>query len=385
MFAAYSFIKPPAMLLTEHLRDSYPGLTRIAALFYNEEDDGLFWYLSHKEDDYKYFSASDELNSLRKPLKQYYNWLDSYSIPISQDIRKKSDITIFDESEKLVLSMRFSNAYDMMHDIIFAEFNNNSSFLGLSKLNTDITADKKAIIGEFVYSGLLAIIKRQQQDYELWQKLSKQVRNMHQISSNYHKSLEKEKEAYKQSIERLIKEYVSNYSRELGRKIIISKDAMRSLREYSGELIMLKDIVKDSIIFAANLTDTSSELVIETSFINYTLSNPINQSLNVNLGNSNKSKISLNRETRATQYLYRLSEAVEKVISQGNKITGANVGAACTPPVTAPAISEFLAKYKVPIKNIILMDPSKWKMLTRHFKPISNIMDSPSASAVKSL
>jgi hypothetical protein len=386
MLVSYTFIKPPAMLLTEHLRDAYPGLSRIAALYYDEENDGLFWYISLKEDNYDCFPASEELNSIRKPIKQSYNWLDTYSIPINQDIKKKSDITIFDESAKLMLSMRFTNAYDMMHDIIYAEFNNSSSFWGLSKSKLEITAEKKAIIGEFVYSGLLSILKRHQKDYELWQKLSKQVKSMHHISNNYRKSLEKEKEAYKHSIERLIKEYVNNYSRELGRKIIISKDAMQSLREYSGELIVLKDIIKDAIVFSANLTDASAELIIETSYINYSISNIDNQATSISIKQTHeKSKPGINRETRATQYLYRLSEAVEKLISQGEKITGSNVGAACNPPVSAPAISDFLTKYRIPIKNIILSDPSRWKLLTRHFKPISNIMDSPAVSAINSL
>ncbi|HXK82317.1 MAG TPA: hypothetical protein PLO05_09185 [Bacteroidales bacterium] len=382
----YSFIKPLPKLLTEHLREAYPGLLRIITLFYDDEQNCLYWYLSVKGNDYEELLATEDLNTFRKPVKQAYNWIDPKSIPISQDVKKNSEITIFDESDKLVLSMRFTNPYDMQQDVIFAEFNYNGNFFGLKAGNTQITAEKKAIISELIYSGLLSMYNRCQKDYELWQKLSSHVNYMQKQSSDYSKVLEKEKEAYKQSIERLVREYANSFSKELGRKIIISNDAMQSLRSYSGELIILKDILKDAIIFAANLNDLNSELTIESPYINYSLSRstPKLAETSTYQKRLNQEKDSPNREMRARQYLYRLSEAVEEIISRGDKVTGSNVGAACTPPISAPAISDFLTKYRVAIKHIIQAEPSKWQLLIKYFRPISNIMDSPTSSAIKS-
>jgi hypothetical protein len=378
MLQTYSFIDEPALMLAKHLRQAYPGLLSVISLYYCSETETVNWFVSEKGKKNEIFEAQTELKELRLPTKSTYNWLDKDSIPLNAKEKQKAELNIFNEMDKLVLSMRFNNRYDAMEDIVYAEFKHDIGILGLQKSGKSISTDQKTLIAELIYSNLQAIHKRKENDYQLWERLSKHIMQIQQSSIHFQKSFEKEQEAYRQSVERLVKEYIISFSKQYNRKIILTKEALVALRKFNGDLFLLKDIIGDALVFAQNVQQSSNEWIINETYFNLNnTAKPIADNKETLTGKRTINEQSPDRETRATQYLYRLSKAIEQLLSSNQKITGVNVGNACNPPVSAPAISEFVGKYRKTIQHIISRDPNKWKLLVDNFRPINNIIKNP--------
>ena len=383
MHSTYSFTNQSAVAIVKHLREVYPGIPKIAALYYNTKIGGLHWHLSIKEQIAQDFEAKESLEHLRKPTKQTHHWLDKEAIPLDDLVTPKNNMNIFDEKHKLVLSMRFFNEGDKKQDIVYVEFRKDTGIFGLNKSSEEINTEHKTIIGGILHSNLSEMINRMQSDKLLWEKLNIQTQNIVNLGKKHQKSQQKQHEAYCNSIERLVKEYLLGYSEKMNKRIICSKEAMQSLRNYNGDLYSLKYIIGDALLFAQNLNHNSNELLIEEGYLNLEKLSPTTSEIKTKEKEAESKMQYGSREARATQYLYKLSKSVETLISHGEKITGTTVGALCTPSISAPAISDFINKYRNSITKIIQSEPEKWKLLSQHFRPISNLIDNSHLQSAK--
>ncbi|MBU0489382.1 MAG: hypothetical protein KKD31_15670, partial [Bacteroidetes bacterium] len=80
------------------------------------------------------------------------------------------------------------------------------------------------------------------------------------------------------------------------------------------------------------------------------------------------------RLTKTIRLLDRLEEASLKVLENQQNLTGKNVGAFCSTPISAPAISDALRNHRMKIEELFSIYPDQWYLLRKHFKPIRNIL-----------
>jgi hypothetical protein len=80
------------------------------------------------------------------------------------------------------------------------------------------------------------------------------------------------------------------------------------------------------------------------------------------------------RHLKIYQWLDKIEDAVNSVIMSHENPTGALVGKAMQPSVSAPAISDMLNKQKQKIIILLNEFPTRWPQTRNHFKPVQNLL-----------
>jgi hypothetical protein len=78
------------------------------------------------------------------------------------------------------------------------------------------------------------------------------------------------------------------------------------------------------------------------------------------------------RQSRAMQFLDKLEMAAIGLKNKNIAIISSKVGQALDPPISAPAITDSLGKYRALIRQLLEKYPDKWETIRRDFKPLLN-------------
>jgi len=370
----YSFNRNHAVIALQHLKMIAPGAVCGYCIYLSQEDNLLHYTRFFRGNEPEDNVISDEdniISNLRKPRKTPIQWFTPDNVPIKNNISGITQLEIFSESEHTVMCLRIDSMADSNQDLVFIELKQDLSAFGINPADGKLEVQTKKILGLLLHNSVMAVIRAAESDARLHRDLS---RNTLMLIDTVKKSKEAvcmEQSMHKQSIERLAKEYLDGISQQYNRKILLSDDAAEKLWKQREAIHKINHILANAVQFAVNITatDPSTPLIIgeELLFLNES-SDRNNQPPHVTSVTRTISK-----ELKAEQFLYKLLRSVEKLLAKGHNITGKMVGANCEPSVSAPAITEFIKKYRKQILNLIKEDPSKWALLINEFRPIQNV------------
>lgn len=178
------------------------------------------------------------------------------------------------------------------------------------------------------------------------------------------------KENYGLSLIKLCRQYLSAETSKSGRQYSLSTGAMEVIKNYSGDIKALEDMLLNTLDYVNNLY-YGREGDIEILEWHLQFEGVGQTALNSATGEHEEYE---DKYTRTVSLLDKLEEAALKVKSYNLKMTGTNVGQHCPDPISAPAISDALFNHKSKITNLVTMYPGRWETIRKEFRPLKNIV-----------
>lgn len=369
---SYSFVKQTALIALQHIRDILHCQRTCYVLYYDATTEFLHMsrYEANSDELHTYRVSDDEFqHDIRAPKRLQVQWFSPENIPVKAQHAATRRMEIFDEEQNTVLCLRLKNEIDARHDLLFVEFGNHISLPGIQAFNAKNISQYKDLLGQLLLMSISAVLQNSRNDMAVFELMQRQTMKIVESARSYKAEANAEQEMHKRSIAILAREQINKLSLQLSRPLLLSDEAIELLWTKREAIASMQDAISDAVKFGCSMFPNNTEpLVVYSEYFRFD-SQPETQVLKNNLRKNSADKLQ-----RAEQFLYRISKAVELLLSKSENITGKTVGSACEPPVTAPAISEFIQKYTPEIVQIINENPGRWQLITKMFRPIQNVL-----------
>jgi hypothetical protein len=381
MKRVFTFSEKPVLFLLNLLPSILPGIERIVAVYYSPDITAITSALIRKENEeylQESFHVSDSdsfFNHLRHE-NAPYTWLRNEDIPFEIKHEEKVQLEIFNELNNNILLLRIPNIYDANNDLFFIYFKKDLSNFGTINPGKILSTENKTIIGHILRNSIQTFIKISQDDKELYATLNENTRALIKERDILRDELEITREKYKEGLIRLSNSYLEDLTKDNEVIYRLSDDAIRKIKEYSGDIGSLKPLIVQAAHFAEtmNLNDNTSDILIADFHIIMDEKKEIKQ----------KKSISVPVQDVPAKYnktfllLERLENAALHVKSKNLLLTGVNIGNELPNPVTPPAISDALKKHKKKILYLFHVYPERWQTIRSEFRPVQNILNARS-------
>jgi len=302
--------------------------------------------------------------------KQSAAWLSENELPFSlkQNINIQSQV--FDELKNTVLLLRIPNKEDGKMDLIYLFFNADASNFGLRKSDDVLNTEHKALVAQLIYKSFKQILAQRN---ELMQQQNQLKEHYALIQQKYELAIQNKRKQKQDSNKQVLQycEYlIGKRAKQMGVHIEMSRDLLELLSDYSGPIQNLKSVL-DASISRANETNTnifSPVLTLEEWHFDN-----LNQDIYEAVTESDSLEIE-GRYLSTFKILERYEESARKLVSNREKLTGANVGKALPTPISAAAVTDSIKKHQDKIKSLCKRYPNRWKIIRKEFRPLLNVL-----------
>ncbi len=309
------------------------------------------------------------MNKLRKS-SQAFEWVDEAELPFERqrntfELQKE----VFDEYKHHILLYRIKSDFDNKYDLLYIYFRADASNFGIKGSNSKLSTDQKSIIATLLESTFIVLHNQRKENNKYIKLLLKDadlLREQLHIIDNDNKIDE-----YKTQIQNYIISIMKLKADKLNVILQLSNDANEYIKDYKGDIIDIEANIENSLLMAYRSQNTFSSgiLNIDKFHLQAYLDNKKN-----GLNQLNSISYADNRKEKAAQFLNNLENAARKTQALGNNITSSNVGQAMDSPITAPAISDYIKKYKKPLQQLCNDNPNQWQLIQKSFTPIRNMI-----------
>lgn len=313
-----------------------------------------------------------QIDKMRKNIS-YFDWFRKDDIPFEARQKKKpSQMDVFHELENVILALGFPNEIDQKNDILLVYFNQDMSNFGVSDSSKLLTPDHKKIVGVLLYNSYKTFIEHTKSDTLALQSYNENTKSLIKKLSHTKDELEKSKFNYGQSLSDLCRLYIKELSESHPNlNFILTDDALNKIKTYQGDITELKGIIQKAAEYVSNLyfDNPVSDIYITEDYLNFDIHVPhkISKPQEVQL---------YDRYSKTIHLLDKLESAAREVLARNLDLTSANVGNACSTPITAPAISDAVKKHRNKIIHLLNKYPDRWKLIRKEFRPVRNILSS---------
>jgi hypothetical protein len=364
-----------ALFLMEQARQLVPGLRKVLSFYYDSFDKKVVaGLLESGFDSVEELNIDDEfdygkiINS--REGKQRVAWLQESDLPFGLESNKDIQRQVFDEFENIVLQLRIPNKDDKKMDLLYLFLNPDASNFGLRKLSDILKTENKSIIGQLIYNSFKQILlqrsdlmqqnKQLKEHYALMQKkLEKQKRE----SRTLQQDTQKQKLNY-------CKYLIEKHATKLGVHIEMGRELMEELSNYKGSFQSIEQLIKDA---AQRANDINTDLLTPVLTLEEWHFDNLDQDIYEAVSRPDE----LNPESRylnTFRILDRYEESARKLVSNREKLTGANVGKALSTPISAAAVTDSIKKHQDKINTLIKQYPKRWKIIRSEFRPLMNVL-----------
>jgi hypothetical protein len=375
----FSFIENPVVHVLKHAHDLLPGIEKVIAIYYCSESNEIRAKYrldtlgnDNKIEDLSFEDASGIIDKWRKT-NSYYSWYKKEDTPFEIQKKKKHvQMNVFNELDNTILSLGFLNEHDQKYDLLLFYFNPTLSNFGVSDSDKVLNQENKKIIGFLLYNSLRTIIETSKSDLSVLNTNNENTKSLVKRYAQSKEDLEKSKNNYGLSLTDLCCSYLKEFSDSSSRfNYILTEDALNKIKSYQGDISALKNVIQKSISFVNNLYfDTNeTDIYISEEYLNFE---------SIGAGNATKpQEVQLyDRYSKTILLLDKLENAARDVVARNMDITSANVGNACSTPITAPAISDAVKKHRNKIIYLLNKYPDRWKLIRTEFRPVRNVLSS---------
>lgn len=346
-----------------------PGITKVISIFYSEKIKGFKAFEVERpfmtSDFYDltiYDNLLPEIENLRNDNEFAHSWLSPKDIPFAKKTHKIKPLDVFDEMEKHVLLVRLKNEFDGKSDLIFYYFNKDLSNF-MPSTSEPMDQKHKLIIGKLMYNTVNFMAEKCRNDRKALKYYNKDMQDVFSALKNY--------EALIDNHDRALLNYANDILSELSSQgthtYELSEKAKVKLKNYKGEIKSLEKIIKEASVSAAKYVDFNHVPVIIADYNLHFGDEAVSEIIpSVKLSESKYDKIII--------WLDRIENAAIKAIKDGLSLTGLNLGKSCIPPISPPAISDFLHNNDSKIRKVLNEYPEKWPVIRTEFRPLINVL-----------
>ncbi len=376
--ANLSFIEPLNEFLTRNAVSLVPSASRFVSVLREEGDYLLFELIPGDEGSEMEITEKpyvyDVMNRLREK-NIPYQWLNPGDIPFERKKSTDKERDLFSEKENTVLLVRHPVPGNEQSGLLFIYFRKNLSNFGISLADKPLSTEHKAVSGYLISNAIRNSVVSYRKDLSNYTELNENVKMLIRTNETNVRELEKIRENYGESLLSFCKVHLQELSEKHRRNFVLSDDAIRRIRTFSGNLSLLKLVLDDAASFVSQVyyDDPEIDLAIHEWELNF------DKFMTVETVTPETHRID-NRESRAMQLLDKLDKAAQEVIRNRLPLTSTNVGRHCPSPITAPAITDALKKNRKRILQLLKKYPEKWKTIRFQFRPLKNIQEKEQGS-----
>ncbi|RUA30685.1 MAG: hypothetical protein DSY76_02315 [Bacteroidetes bacterium] len=310
-----------------------------------------------------------QIMQMRKE-KQSAVWLSENELPFSLKKNRSIQAQVFDELQKTVLLLRIPNKDDGGMDLIYLFFNANASNFGLRKSDDVLNTDNKVIIAQLIHNNFKQILSQRN---ELMQQVD-QLKNHYAIIQQKYELIKQNEKKQKQDSNKQVLQYceylIGKQAEQMGVHIEMSRELMELLGDYRGPIQNIEPLLNEAIKRA---NETNANILSPVLTLEEWHFDNLDQDIYEAITNTDDINIE-GRYLTTFKLLERYEESARKLVSNREKLTGANVGKALAKPISAAAVSDSLKKHQDKIKTLCKQYPNRWKIIRNEFRPLTNII-----------
>lgn len=377
--AVFSFTENPILNVLELAHAMLPGIEKVIAVYYHSETFQLKAKCAIEVigqdkviEDINIEDQDGIIDKLRKT-NSYFNWYRKDETPFEMKQKKKQgQMNVFHELENVVLSLGYFNEHDKKHDLLFFYFNKDMSNFGVSDSDKFLTPENKKIIGFMLYNGIKTIMESAKKDISILSSYNENTKSLVKRYSQAKDELLKARNNYGLSLVDLCKMYVKEFrDGDFRFNYILTEDALNRIKAYQGDITELKNIIQKAVDYVTNLYFDSNEqdIYISEDYLNF-------ETISTGTATKPQEAQLYDRYSKTIMLLDKLENAARDVVAKSMDLTSANVGNACSTPITAPAISDAVKKHRNKIVFLLNKYPERWKLIRSDFRPVRNILSS---------
>lgn len=350
-----------------------PGIEKVISV-HADESNKLSGLLTEKESR-NYRTRPLDLSRIEPLLRRFrydhnpFDWYSRQNLPFEIDKKTGSPtIDIFSELQNVVLLIRIPDEERRDNVLVFIYLNENPSNFGITNSINPLTTDNKSIIAYILRNTLITFLQRETENKEVHVSNNYRTRTIIDQAEKQKQETLRTREYYGLSLVKLCQQYLSEYSKSMGRHLHFSADALEKIKGYKGDLKNIEQIIEKTVSYAESLNfDTDGDIEISDWHLQF-------EDAGHQAAASEKPAIEGDKYAKTISLLDKLESAALKVKSQQLKLTGTNVGQACPTPISAPAITDALYNHKSKINTLVKMNPDRWNTIRGEFRPVINIL-----------
>ncbi len=317
----------------------------------------------------------DDIYEIRRPRKNPCSWEMS---DVNMQLIKESDekaiqFKLDNENDHLILSMRFNSLFDKNNDVVILNFKPELSFFGIEGGQIKMNTSHKTIISNLLYKSSGSVLEQSQEDFNKLKGFANKTKATLDTLKQYKQLLKQVREDHHKNIVSIAQSFISGLSSRYCVEFIFTDECIDALKDFSSDLPRLKVIVENAAEYAYSLNsfDNLATIVIEEEYLEIDIADvsTIEQQTEIK-----KSSTKPDKKERAEIMLSKLEFAVKRVMANKEKMNGTNVGKSFNPPISAPAITDYLKKHFDEINEILRDNPSKYPVSRANFRPLKNVI-----------
>ncbi|MDR2010981.1 MAG: hypothetical protein LBQ22_10935 [Bacteroidales bacterium] len=377
----YTFTQPQGIIIFKHLISVFPVGVNMLTYFSSKGKSGLqIFKYEYKNEKITETEIIDDdilqsIYKLRAHRKTDYSWVLNEEFRESNFSEKKAvyQLKINDETQHSTLLMRFRSPYDEDDDVIYISLGDEMKFFGLDGGEIKLITHTKTVFAKTLHKNISEIIKSEAKNLKKHLSFLDQVRASLDISQKKEDETDYYKEKYETVLLDIAKRIIHDFSKKHDVDIVLTTKSENKIKQYTGDISVLENIIlkASGTTYDINSFSGKNFITLEPEYIIFPDYNIIQPEL------KHENEIILSKENsdyKITGKLKEIEKAVRKLSANNEKIIGKNVGKAMVPPITAPAITEFLSKHRDKIIKIISDNPTLCSEAVDKFKSLNNIL-----------
>ncbi len=364
-----------SLFLMEQAKQLVPGLKKVLSFYYDSFDKSIASSIleSTKKEIEELVLEEDfdfrQIMHLRQQ-KQTSSWLQDSELPFSLKKNQSIQRQVFDELDNVILLLRIPNKDDGKMDLIYLFINPDSSNFGLRKAEDVLKTDNKSIIGQLIYNSFKQILAQRNSLMQQNKQLKEHYALMQAKLELEKRNSRTQKQDYQKQMLNYCQYLIEMHSTNLGVHIEMGRELLEVLSNYKGSIQSLEQLITDAIQRAnsINMDILSPVLSLEEWHFD---------NLDQDIYEAVSRPDELSPESRylnTFKILDRYEESARKLVSNREKLTGANVGKALSTPISAAAVTDSIKKHQDKINTLIKQYPNRWKIIRSEFRPLMNVL-----------
>ncbi len=352
-----------------------PGIEQVVLVHSEQDNDGLTGYLLRKSDQgyntdqIRVESGSTFFLSLQENSLPY-QWFSKDRIPFEIISKEKVQLTIFSELKNSVLMILYHYPESTLTDLFFIYFNENLSNFLIDKVSEPLSAQHKNMVGYLLSNSIKTLYQVFSSTKQLTTTFNDQIQAIVGDRDRLKEKIDRIYGKERQDVLKMAQHYLNKVSGELGISASLTDSAKVRLRDFTGELYQLEDMMREAIDFAGALSSASAprQVLLADYHIRFPEKSQEKIPAEVMEGLPQ-------RYIKTHLLLDRLELAATGLKERRSSLTSVNVGKEFPTPISAPAITDALRKHKKRIIHLFDQYPEKWEIIRHEFRPIQNILN----------
>jgi len=349
-----------------HTRETVPGVTKVM-VFYREKGEYMYCMASSGETPLVEVCTGNLQLQIQNHFKSKtpWEWLSTDDLPYEINSRSLIQRTVFSEENNRVLLIRLTFETSSRNLLVFVHFPEHFNWAGKDRQQKELTTEHKSLISFLLYHQLFKAAN----DYIKNDKTRSSIAHSFEILgkqvSGINTGIDKANEKLNRWKSELIRHFIDEIATTAGISVSIDTSAIQALLKLDITPAELKKLIYRSVAIASvtSVSDEPDILLYDWHLMAVSPSEKAGKA---------EGMVAEKISDRTIALLDRFELAAKKVIDAGESLTGQNLGKACTPSISAPAISDALKKHRDRIVLLLKRYPDRWILLRTNFKPIQN-------------